>query len=512
MKFTKRVDDFFKSFKLELTTHLPHYLFLSIILIYAFWIRVYRNGELMAFYYDQGRDALVIWKLWHEHKFFLIGPITGLTGIFLGPFFYYIIAPFYLIGGGNPVVPACFLALLSVLAILIAYYLGSQIVDRNTGLIAAIISSFSFNTILSGRWLSNPTPILFSSMVVILSMWKIIKKENLNFWWPTLAFFVAISMHFESASAVFYIPILFIFYLLQVKTLNNSKTYLFTIFLFVIPFLPQVLFDVRHDNIMLKNFIAQFSGGDGFRFDFWQVLVTRLNYFLDVFGNKILPQYNFIALFYLVFSILAFYSYQKKSDDFNALKLLCVFLFVPLIGYTFYQGNHGNIYDYYLTGYFMPFILLFSLGLGVLWKNTFGKVLVLIFFTGFFYRNIFLTRIYMSAGIDGPTHITLGNEIDAVNWIYKDISKPDAFNVDVYVPPVIPYSYDYLLLWQGTKICGSELCGKVDEIEPIVYVIYEVDPPHPERLENWMGKYENSSKIIKSESFGGITVEKRERL
>ena len=85
------------------------YILLATILALAFFIRVYRVEDLLRFYYDQGRDALVIWKLWHEGRPFLIGPVTGLQGIFLGPFYYYLIAPFYLIGGGNQVYTAVFI-------------------------------------------------------------------------------------------------------------------------------------------------------------------------------------------------------------------------------------------------------------------------------------------------------------------------------------------------------------------------------------------------------------------
>ena len=48
---------------------------LLIILLLAFLIRVWRIDELLGFYYDQGRDAKIIWDLWHNGRFFLIGTI-----------------------------------------------------------------------------------------------------------------------------------------------------------------------------------------------------------------------------------------------------------------------------------------------------------------------------------------------------------------------------------------------------------------------------------------------------
>src|SRR3989338_740654 len=101
---------FRNNFSKEIKSHPLAYIILMIILFSAFFIRIYRLNDLLGFYYDQGRDALVIWKLWHEGKPFLIGPVTGLSGIFLGPFYYYLIAPLYLIGKGDPVFPAFFLA------------------------------------------------------------------------------------------------------------------------------------------------------------------------------------------------------------------------------------------------------------------------------------------------------------------------------------------------------------------------------------------------------------------
>src|SRR5258708_14636072 len=84
-----------KKIKLEISAHKFIYFTLSIILIAGFFVRVYRLPEVLGFYFDQGRDALVIWDLIHSHKFFLIGPTTGLAGIFRGPSFFFLLVPFF---------------------------------------------------------------------------------------------------------------------------------------------------------------------------------------------------------------------------------------------------------------------------------------------------------------------------------------------------------------------------------------------------------------------------------
>src|SRR5258705_11860167 len=116
--------------KKEIRKHKFIYLILGAILIAAFFLRVYRLGTVLGFYFDQGRDALVIWDLIHSHKFFLIGSTTGLPGIFRGQYYYYLIARFYFLGGGNPIWRREFLFGTIVVAIVFIFYLVMKIHDR----------------------------------------------------------------------------------------------------------------------------------------------------------------------------------------------------------------------------------------------------------------------------------------------------------------------------------------------------------------------------------------------
>ena len=90
---------------------------MGVLLSVAFLIRVYRLDELLGFYFDQGRDALTIRDLIVNHKLFLIGPTTGIEGIFLGPLYYFTLLPWYWLGSGDPVFPAIYLSATTVLAL-----------------------------------------------------------------------------------------------------------------------------------------------------------------------------------------------------------------------------------------------------------------------------------------------------------------------------------------------------------------------------------------------------------
>ena len=157
---------------------------------------------------------------------------------------------------------------------------------------------------------------------------------------------------------------------------------------------------------------------------------------------------------------------------------------------------------------FNDFVALgFSSVFGLFSKYIWGKALILIFLALFLKDNLPIVRNYIVSGVDGPTTIAFGNQKQAVDWIYQDAGGRE-FNTDVYVPPVIPYAYDYLFKWYGST--HYAYVPKVEQIS-LLYTLYEVDPPHPERLTAWLKRQETIGKIEKEERYGGIIVQKRER-
>jgi hypothetical protein len=497
-KFWKQPENMLKNNKII-------YLLLGVIFLLAFFVRVYRIDQILGFYFDQGRDGLVIWDLFHKGKFFLIGPTTGIEGIFRGPWYYWLIAPFYYIGRGNPVWPSVFLSVTTVIAIFLAYKIGEEVSGKAAGIITSIIASFSYYLVYASRWLSNPTPMLLISMLLIWSMLMAIKKK---WWsWPLIGFLAGQAMQFGSAAEVFYIPAIFIFLIWQRKNLN-FKVILLSGIAFLIPFLPQIFFDFKHQHILFNN-IKKFLFEEGsFKMSFWQIVKIRLPFYYDVFTSKIWPGERNLLLPFLVFALVSLIIKFKELWSRAGFKILLLLFISPLIGMLFFQGNYGNVYDYYFTGYYLIFVLIFSVLLASLSNNILGKIVLVLFLFFFLRINLPLIRNYIIAGVDGPTTIVLGNQKQAIDWIYKD-SNGKEFNVDVYVPPVIPHAYNYLFTWLGTTKYNQ--LPKEENI-PLLYTLYEEDPPHPERLEAWLKKQKGIGKVIKEEKFGGITVQRRIRI
>ena len=74
----------------------PHSLLLVLVLLLAAYLRLYGISGYMTFLGDEGRDAITVWDILHGH-FTLLGPRASAGDFYLGPIYYYMIAPFLLL-------------------------------------------------------------------------------------------------------------------------------------------------------------------------------------------------------------------------------------------------------------------------------------------------------------------------------------------------------------------------------------------------------------------------------
>jgi len=272
-------------------------------------------------------------------------------------------------------------------------------------------------------------------------------------------------------------------------------------------FFSLMAFEVKNHFLITRNFFGFLGGkvnteeGKSWAFPNGRIILERLRWYHRALFAHIDP--NWKTPWWLFSGWLAFLSWWgfKRKNQF--LKILLVFLLVPLFFLFFFVGNYGNLYDYYLTGFFPVFIFLFAYFLSLL--PAFAWVVFLLWFV---FENGILLRNFLIAGVDGPDHITLGNQKQVISWICQD-RKDKKFSVDTYVPPVIPYAWDYLWQWYG---CRKLHCCPSSTPEKLFYSVWEKDNLHPDRLESWLEREGRVGKIEKQMRFGGIGVERRIRI
>ncbi len=479
---------------------------LILILLVALFLRFFRVSDLLGFWYDQGRDALVIWDFIHKGKTFLIGPTTGIEGVFRGPWYYWLITPFYFLGKGNPVWPNIFLILTSIVAIYLLYNLGEKIGGKKTGLLAILIASVSYYVIGISRWLSNPAPMLIISVLLVWTVFKFLEKK---FWsLPLVGFLVGMALQFGSAMEIWYIPALIIIFILKRKILPNFKIIILSIFTFLLPFIPQAFFEVRHPGVLSGPLIKFLFHEGSFTVAFWQLLEERLPLFYNIVSSKFwINGGALFAPFLIIFIVILIINRVKfwKDDKF---KIILIFSVVPFIGGLFFAGNYGNLYDYYFTGYYLIWILLFSFVYMSFSGKTLMKIIIGIFIVILVAKNLASFKDNYFTPLNDPKTITFSGQLSAIDWIYTSSVGRD-FNVDEYVPPVIPYAYRYLFIWLGTQRYQRQ---PLNQNVQLLYTLYEVDIDHPERLTAWIERQKGIGKVLSEERFGGIVVQERQRL
>ncbi|MFH1561546.1 MAG: glycosyltransferase family 39 protein, partial [Patescibacteria group bacterium] len=322
----------------------------------ALFLRCYRLDDLLGFYYDQGRDGLKVLEMLTLKDWPAIGPTTGLAGIFLGPFWFYLIAPFYFIGRGNPAVAAAFIALIDSFSIVLLYLFAKKFFNQKVALVSAGIWTFSYYLIRSARWFSNPSPVPFFAILLLwaLAEWLVSKKEKQI---VLVSICLAVITQLEMASAVFYYPAILAFLVLfkvNLKALFRSKWFWLATAIFVAFLIPQMVFELKNDFIMSKNVFGFFGGsvnsdtGQSWALPTIEVVRDRIQYYYQTFFSKIDPKLEapaILAAIWLLGLVLIFAFKERKSQ---VLKLSFVFFLCPLVFLFFFVGNYGNLYDYYL--------------------------------------------------------------------------------------------------------------------------------------------------------------------
>ena len=72
----------------------------------ALFLRLDSIYETVTFLGDQGRDAIIMRNIATLRDLPALGPITSVGSVYLGPLYYYLMAPWLLLSGFNAVGPA----------------------------------------------------------------------------------------------------------------------------------------------------------------------------------------------------------------------------------------------------------------------------------------------------------------------------------------------------------------------------------------------------------------------
>src|SRR3990172_670436 len=191
---------------------------LAIIILAAF-LRLYRISDYLNFLGDEGRDVMVVRNILHGDLTFL-GPRSSAGDFYLGPIYYYLMAPFLFLSNYHPVGPAIMDALFRIATVYLIFRIGSEFFGRKAGLIAALLYSISPLVIIHSRSSWNPNVMPFFSIAALYSAYKGIERKNFYLLGLSgVLLGIALQLHYLT---IFLGGILFC-YILLVEILSKEK-------------------------------------------------------------------------------------------------------------------------------------------------------------------------------------------------------------------------------------------------------------------------------------------------
>jgi len=359
-----------------------NWILIAVILVGIF-LRFYRLEGFVTFLGDQGRDAIIIKRIITGEHFPAIGAPTSVGQVYLGPFYYYFIAPWLLLFKFQPIGLAFGVAVYSSFYLLVNYFIVKELFNKKIALISTIFLSFSSVLIDFSRFSWNPNLL---PLFVLLTIYFAIKSLQTNKWhyFFLLGAFLSFSIQLHYL-ALFLIPAIGIIFLSSLykksvkQLISQFHNFLISVLSFIIFSSPLIIFDLRHNFLNSKLFLALFkSSGTSF--------ASKINSFFDSFYYLNFYSFNinlnkFFIYVLLVFLFIILFTLIKKSSN---LKTFLLIFFITIVGMSLYNGPK---HPHYFGILFPLYFVIISYFLASLNQSSFGKIVIAFFISGYIFLN-----------------------------------------------------------------------------------------------------------------------------
>lgn len=426
---------------------------LIFILLLGLFFRTYKLEIFYPWGHDQDLFAWIAKDIVIDHHLRLIGQETSVTGVFIGPIFYYLIAFTFAIFNMNPMSANIVTTIFSLLTIFSIYFVFSKFFNKTIGLIGAFIYAISPGIIFLDRWVVPTQPTTLWTIWYLFILLSILKDRR-NILIP-LAILIGLIWHVHIA----FIPLLALLpltYFLLPKELRKIKievkNLLIAFLLLFILVLPLFTFELRHNFQQVKGMLTatQEDRKDVKGFD--RVIKTfdatgkSLSGIFVLNNTSLDMSQNLVFIFpvILVTSVL----YLGKINFFSNSQTIILFAWM---GITFISQflSKRSISEYYLNNLFIIFILSLS---AILYKlNSFSKKVPITLIICLIYLvtvvSWFVTR---EDAVDGYLQRRL-----AIEYIKNDVvaNKYPCIAINyIETQKGLPNGYRYLFWYYGLNI------------------------------------------------------------
>lgn len=371
----KRMVSILKSFAAK-----PEGMLVIALILLGCFLRFYRLSDTIHFQGDQGRDAILVKRMLTEGNLPFIGPVTSVGNLYLGPFYYYYMAPWLALTYPSPVGPVIGVAVANVLSTVLLYILARKMFGKRAAIFSLALYVVMGSAITHSRFSWNPNIMPLFMLLIMYCLHE--SQKNAKF--IAIAWFMfglIIQLHYM-ALVIGGVVGGYSLYLLttQSKQRKHILAWSFVGFLlFGLTLIPQIAFDLKNRGILSQGFIRFFTGDEVHisattqRLSLATKLIDRLKFLLIDLFHLPSPLTTSPVLLALVCSWM-FAAYKKSF----ALKN---FLMVLLLLVTTWLGSYlytSSVYEHYVAFFFPVAAIVWGVALGTIYKtHIIGKGLAI---------------------------------------------------------------------------------------------------------------------------------------
>jgi 4-amino-4-deoxy-L-arabinose transferase-like glycosyltransferase len=363
------------------------------------FLRFYHFQEFVTFLGDQARDAIIIKRILLFEHFPAIGAPMSVGGVYLGPFYYYFIAPWLLLFMFNPIGLAFGVGVFSCLYILIQAIIMKDLFNQKAAIIASVLVTFSYLLIDFSRFSWNPN--LLPLFVLITSYFFIkalVEKSSKYFFLAGIFLGCSIQLHY--LALLLGIPMIIILCTHLVRNRGGFKYVFKGLMLMGISFLvvssPLLIFDLRHQFLNTHNFIKLFSQQGNQTSNILQSLYTFPQEFYRLFLHVSVPSYAALIVF-LISIFTPFFFLKKNTGKNEALIYTMLFMVSITLGLALYGGQK---LPHYLATLIPLYIVSLGYTISLLWRNYIGVSAIAIILVLYVFLNSLQYTFFYLKGND----------------------------------------------------------------------------------------------------------------
>ncbi len=414
-----------------------------------FFTRLDNLDKRFSYGWDHEHLSFEVKKIVKDHRLTLLGPrANNDKGFFLGPYFTYLLVPFFLASSMHPSALMWVIVVYNFLFFLAAWYVLKKIFGDALAL--SFLFLWSINPILIEYDINPWWPILIPLGIMLywLFLYRLDKKITVfNLFGLGVLLGLLLNLHFQILFLLLF-TLLFFFIHLPLRKKINLRTGLTIGIGIAFTMLPLALFDLRHDFLNTKLALNFFSSGEVGDKN------SGLFFWIPVFTNLVFPfihTKSIIAgvIFYGMIEGIIYWLCVKKKGFFGSFykSFFLVWLIFPLL-FSFYGKRPSEYYFLFLYPFIFVALTDFFLTAKKILRFRIPKKLIVFLLVALF----FLINIKEIKTVMTPTDSNFYYKeltIKKLKEITGKLDKP--YNVSLDMPLGRGVGYWYLMEYYGVK-------------------------------------------------------------